>query len=71
MLVLTRRKNESILIGNQIKIKVLKCQKNVTVIGIDAPDHIRISRLPSNDDESCIFRPIRKRSIVGGKSGIK
>ena len=38
MLVLSRNKDESILIGDQIKVKVLKVNSNGRVkIGIDSP----------------------------------
>ena len=37
MLILTRKTDESIIIGNNIQIKVLKIQGNQVHIGIDAP----------------------------------
>ena len=44
MLVLSRRAGESIDIGGQIKIQVVKIQGNRVRIGIDAPDDIQILR---------------------------
>ncbi len=44
MLVLTRRKNESIMIGDDIEIKVTKILCNQAKIGVDAPKHIHINR---------------------------
>jgi len=44
MLILTRKSDESIIIGNDIKIKVLKIQGNQVHIGIDAPRDYSIYR---------------------------
>ena len=44
MLVLTRRKGEILMIGNDIKIKVLGTCGHGIKIGIDAPKDIQIYR---------------------------
>ncbi|MCK4257411.1 MAG: carbon storage regulator CsrA [Halanaerobiales bacterium] len=44
MLILTRRKDESILIGDNIKIKILDVQNNNVKIGIEAPKELTILR---------------------------
>lgn len=44
MLILTRKSDESIMIGNNIKIKVLKVQGNQVHIGIEAPKEFSIYR---------------------------
>jgi len=44
MLVLTRKINESIVIGNHIEIKVLKVGRNLVEIGISAPKELSIFR---------------------------
>ena len=44
MLVLSRKKNESIVIDGQIKIEVLKVKGNTVRLGISAPDNIKILR---------------------------
>ena len=44
MLVLTRKNTESILIGEQIQIRILKIRGSSIQIGIDAPPHIPIRR---------------------------
>lgn len=40
MLVLRRKKNESILIGNDIRITILECASDGIRIAIDAPKQI-------------------------------
>jgi len=44
MLILTRKSDESIIIGSNIKVKVLKIQGNQVHIGIDAPKDFSIYR---------------------------
>ncbi len=44
MLVLSRKQNEQILIGNDIKITVLKIRGNTVRLGIEAPRHVHVVR---------------------------
>ncbi len=44
MLVLTRKANETILIGDDIKITLVRVKGNAVRIGIEAPDDISILR---------------------------
>jgi len=44
MLILTRKSDESIIIGNNIEIKVLKVQGNQVHLGIEAPRELSIYR---------------------------
>jgi carbon storage regulator len=44
MLVLARKKAETILIGQEIVIKVLQMRNGVVRIGIDAPPTVRVMR---------------------------
>jgi len=44
MLVLTRKANEQILIGDDIKITLLRVRGNSIRLGIDAPREVRIVR---------------------------
>ncbi len=44
MLVLTRRENESLVIGGDIKLTVLSVKGGQVRIGIDAPKEIAIHR---------------------------
>jgi carbon storage regulator len=55
MLILTRFQNESIIIGNDIKIIVLKMNEDKVQFGVKAPDDVLVSRrkidLPSEPVE--------------------
>lgn len=44
MLVLTRKENESIMIGNDIEVKVLDLKDNQVKIGIVAPRAVAVHR---------------------------
>lgn len=44
MLVLSRKKNESIMIGDSIEIKVIAVEGDVVRIGIEAPRNIEVYR---------------------------
>lgn len=43
-LVLTRKKNERILLGDTITVEVLQCGLGQVRLGITAPDDVRIDR---------------------------
>jgi carbon storage regulator len=45
MLVLTRKTNESIMIGDNIEIKVLDVRENQVKIGVKAPRDITVHRM--------------------------
>ncbi len=55
MLVLTRKKNQSIIIGNNIEIKILKMGRNTVELGISAPKSYSIFR-----EE--VFEEIKKKN---------
>lgn len=44
MLVLSRKKNESIMIGDAIEIKVIAVEGDVVRIGIEAPRNVEVYR---------------------------
>lgn len=44
MLVLTRKENESIIIGNSVKITIIRCEDGKVKLGIEAPDDVKIHR---------------------------
>jgi len=54
MLVLTRKVNEQIVIGDNIKITLLRVRGNSIRLGIDAPPEVRIirSELETRDPKS-------------------
>ncbi len=52
MLVLTRRKDESVLIGDDIKILILKTNRREIKIGIQAPSNLKISREDASKPDS-------------------
>ena len=44
MLVLTRKENESIVIGEDIEVRIARIQGNKVRIGVTAPKHIPVYR---------------------------
>ena len=44
MLVVTRKKHEKLMIGNEIEVQVLKIGKNSVRIGIRAPQNVPVHR---------------------------
>ena len=44
MLVLSRKRNQTIVIDNQIEIEVLKIKGNTVRLGIKAPSNIKVLR---------------------------
>jgi carbon storage regulator len=54
MLVLSRKLHETILIGNDVKITVVKLSGDKVGIGIEAPRDVRIKRseLPTTNPET-------------------
>jgi carbon storage regulator len=44
MLILSRKLDESILIGDSITLKIVSIEKGVVKLGIDAPADIRVLR---------------------------
>jgi carbon storage regulator len=44
MLVLTRKKDESVVIGNRVTVRILRLKGNVVRVGIEAPADVHIRR---------------------------
>ena len=44
MLVLSRKLDESIVIGDDIRVKIISVEKGMVKIGIDAPNDVSIMR---------------------------
>lgn len=66
MLILTRKRSETIQIGDDVVIKVIRTGQNTVKLGIEAPNHVRVLRgelaFESMDE--------RKRDILELKSGV-
>ncbi|MCD4720741.1 MAG: carbon storage regulator CsrA [Desulfobacula sp.] len=60
MLILTRKIGESIVIGDNIVIKVVETGKNSIRIGIDAPREITVLRQE-------VFESIQRENILSSK----
>jgi carbon storage regulator CsrA len=52
MLKLSRKPGESVLVGDEIVVKVLDCRNGVVVLGFDAPHEVHILR-----DDAFVDRP--------------
>ena len=52
MLVLTRRRGEEIVIGDEVVIKVVESHKDSVRVGISAPRNLSIRRGELLDDEA-------------------
>jgi len=50
MLVLSRRKDESIMVGEQVKIMIVKIRGNKVRLGITAPKSITVNRKEVYED---------------------
>ncbi|QCR31496.1 carbon storage regulator CsrA [Lysinibacillus sp. SGAir0095] len=55
MLVLSRKKNESIMIGDHIEIKVLSVEGDQVKLGIVAPKNVKVHR-------SEVFQAIKEQN---------
>ena len=61
MLVLARKLNESIILGDNIIVKVISVEKGVVKLGIDAPREISIIR-------SELLEDVKDSNIAASKS---
>ncbi|MFN8009143.1 MAG: carbon storage regulator CsrA [Terriglobia bacterium] len=61
MLVVTRRKDEKLMIGNEIEVQILKIGKDSVRIGIKAPDHVSVHRFE-------VFESIMASNLAAMKS---
>jgi len=50
MLVVTRKKDEKLMIGNEVEVQILKIGKNSVRIGIRAPQNISVHRFEVYED---------------------
>jgi carbon storage regulator len=49
VLVLTRKLGEGIVLGDDVRLKVLRISGSRVTIGIDAPSHVRVLRSDLHD----------------------
>src|SRR5204863_8491099 len=63
MLVVTRKKDEKLIIGNEIEIQVLRIGRDNVRLGIKAPSHISIYRYE-------IYEAIKQENVAAVKSQI-
>ncbi|MDD9303611.1 MAG: carbon storage regulator CsrA [Desulfobacter sp.] len=63
MLVLTRKENEKIKIGDEVVVSVLSVEGNNVKIGIDAPREITILRME-------VFEQIQKENIESAEKDL-
>ena len=64
MLVLSRKKNQIIRIGDEIILKVIETKGGVVKLGIEAPNHVAILRgelIPGAEEDAPLSaRPMRR-----------
>lgn len=63
MLVVTRKKDEKLIIGNEIEVQVLRIGRDNVRLGIKAPAHISIYRHE-------IYEAIKQENVLAVKSQI-
>jgi len=76
MLILTRRSDESIIINNNITIKILKIQGSQVQIGISAPKDISVFRQElytqvSTENQKALQTSIKNLTILSQKLNTK
>jgi len=63
LLVFTRKKGESLVIGNEIEVTVLSVSGGSVKVGIAAPRHISVHRHE-------VYEAIRRENLAASKSQI-
>ncbi len=58
MLVLTRRSGESILIGSDVRVRVLRASGSRVRLGIEAPDDVRIVREKASEQDAAAIAQV-------------
>jgi len=61
MLVLSRKKDEKLMIGNEIEVQIVKISKDSVRIGIKAPNHVSVHRYE-------VYESIREANRAATKS---
>ena len=68
MLVLTRKRSESIKIGNDIVIKVIQTSRGTVKLGIEAPAHVRVLRAELTEFANALGAVAVAGSAADGKA---
>jgi carbon storage regulator len=63
LLVFTRKKGESLIIGNEIEVTILTLSSGSVKVGISAPRHISVHRHE-------VFEAIRRENLAASTSQI-
>ena len=63
MLVFTRKKDESLVIGNEIEVTILSLSSGSVKVGIAAPRHISVHRQE-------VYEAIKRENLASSKSQI-
>jgi carbon storage regulator len=63
MLVVTRKKDEKLMIGNEIEVQIIKISKDSVRIGIKAPQNVSVHRWE-------VFETIRNANLAASKSQV-
>ena len=63
MLVVTRKKDEKLIIGNEIEIQILRIGRDNVRLGIKAPSHISIYRYE-------IYEAFKKENLTATQSQV-
>ena len=63
MLVFTRKKGESLVIGNEIEVTILSASAGGVKVGITAPRHISVHRHE-------VYEAIRRQNLAASQSQI-
>ncbi len=61
MLVLSRKKDEKLMIGNEIEIQIVKISKDSVRIGVKAPNNVSVHRYE-------VYESIRETNLAATKS---
>ncbi|HMO13114.1 MAG TPA: carbon storage regulator [Pirellulaceae bacterium] len=65
MLVLSRKVNDELIIGDDVRIKVLKIKGNTIRLGIEAPNSVRVARGELADRDSANHEIVTTVEISG------
>ena len=61
MLVLSRKKDDKLMIGNEIEIQIVKISKDSVRIGVKAPNNVSVHRYE-------VYESIRETNLAATKS---